>query len=967
MQITKWDFTVLGTGLGLFLGRTAAEAQPNPWPLPLTLALTLAAVLLGIGLAYWARPRLNLAPLAVLWLYVLWPRIDPSIAVVVGALATLSLAILHSRVLSAAWIDAAIFVLFFGLYVSTLAPTVLPADSGEFQLVSSVLGIAHPPGYPLYTILGKLFTFLPIGDLAHRVNLLSSVIAALTLVVVSRTLRLVTRSSWGGFLAALVLGVSTTFWAQATTANIRTLTAFFAALILYSTVAYGHEKKLSHLMLLAAALGMGITHHLSLILFIPPVAAYLILTDPRLVGRGQWLARAAIAFLASLVFLLYIPIRAWTGAPFGAEGLNRMQGVLRHILGLGFQGDLFFFARPEFLPERFQIWLNILDFQFGPAILLLMLAGSLLLALQNWRFFLLWGGAFVFVGFTGITYRAPQTVEYLLPSYIPLVLALGYGGGVLADVIKRYSVPRALFLSSVVLLGGQQFLAHYPSYRELSQDRSAREYAETIFRQAPQGATVLTSWHWATPLWYMQYVEGKRPDLSVQYVFPQGAQPIADTWQERLVESVEQGPTVVTNYYPGFLYIPYRFYPLGDAFLVRKEPSFTPSTEFTLLNADFGERIRILGYRLRDIEPGKPLVLDLFWQPLVPLDRDYSFFVHLAAPDGSVVGQMDITHAATRYEPGEILVDRYRITSLPTVSTGNYRLITGVYFTLSEGGWQRLTTESGQEMVVLQTINWRTGGQEPLSLHPLYQPFDGGLVLTGVDYDTTLPGTRRIYLHWQGLSAQANASAYRLTRQGQVVAEGKVPGFTGSHITAVDTPANAWPLVLEVFPLDRPVEAIPALGLWNLALAGSVSLPGPGNSRYVDLGGEVLLVAVRLPERPLVPGEEFAVELKLAALGPLISDYSFSVRLVDSQDQWESPPVDTSPALGAIPTLKWIRGSVIYDRHILRVPENASPGVANISLVVYDSFTLRPLAILDERIARLGANVPLGQVQIAAP
>ena len=90
--------------------------------------------------------------------------------------------------------DVLLFVASLALYGRILAPTILPADSGEFQFVSHVLGIAHPPGYALYTMLAKWFTFLPLGDIAYRVNLFSACTSALTLVVLSRAVRRVTGS-----------------------------------------------------------------------------------------------------------------------------------------------------------------------------------------------------------------------------------------------------------------------------------------------------------------------------------------------------------------------------------------------------------------------------------------------------------------------------------------------------------------------------------------------------------------------------------------------------------------------------------------------------------------------------------------------------------------------------------------------------------------------------------------------------
>src|SRR5512137_2623825 len=73
---------------------------------------------------------------------------------------------------------------FFLLYFFTLVSSVLPADNGEFQLVAWKLGIAHPPGYPLYTIVGWLFSRF-FASPAFALNLLSAILAALTLVVIS--------------------------------------------------------------------------------------------------------------------------------------------------------------------------------------------------------------------------------------------------------------------------------------------------------------------------------------------------------------------------------------------------------------------------------------------------------------------------------------------------------------------------------------------------------------------------------------------------------------------------------------------------------------------------------------------------------------------------------------------------------------------------------------------------------------
>src|SRR5260221_10046274 len=84
------------------------------------------------------------------------------------------------------WDSLLIFVAFLSLYIATLSPDVLPADSGEFQVVVPLLGVGHPPGFSLYILLGKLFiSVVPVGTAAYRLNMFSAFTSALTLVFVN--------------------------------------------------------------------------------------------------------------------------------------------------------------------------------------------------------------------------------------------------------------------------------------------------------------------------------------------------------------------------------------------------------------------------------------------------------------------------------------------------------------------------------------------------------------------------------------------------------------------------------------------------------------------------------------------------------------------------------------------------------------------------------------------------------------
>ena len=135
----------------------------------------------------------------------------------------------------------------FGVYLRTLARSVPAGDSGEMITVAWILGVAHPSGYPLFTMLGHLFTFLPFGPPAFRVNLMSAVFhaaaAGMTSVVIYRLMAveaddhgLKERLPWAGVAGAavggLALAFSSAFWAYALVAEVFAINSFFGALIL---------------------------------------------------------------------------------------------------------------------------------------------------------------------------------------------------------------------------------------------------------------------------------------------------------------------------------------------------------------------------------------------------------------------------------------------------------------------------------------------------------------------------------------------------------------------------------------------------------------------------------------------------------------------------------------------------------------------------------------------------------------
>jgi hypothetical protein len=101
-----------------------------------------------------------------------------------------------------------------------------------------------------------------------------------------------------------------------------------------------------------------------------------------------------------------------------------------------------------------------------------------------------------------------------------------------------------------------------------------------------------------------------------------------------------------------------------------------------------------------------------------------------------------------------------------------------------------------------------------------------------------------------------------------------------------------------------------------------------------------------------VAGKDLWLRPRFLALRSLVNDETVSVGL-RSASGWEQK-ADGTPALGAIPTLKWVKGWLVADAHRLALAADAPQGDLALTLQVYDAFTLRPLGVLDERLVRLG-------------
>ncbi len=216
------------------------------------------------------------------------------------------------------------------LYLFTLAPDIYLEDSGELIAAAYHLGIAHPSGYPLYLLLGKLFSFLPFGTIATRLNLMSAVFGVAAAVMLYLVLnRLGKGQGWLAFSLALLFGLSRDFWSQAIIAEVYTLNAFLIALLVWVFFGWWSSPNEKYLFWLAFLSGLGMANH-QLFAFVLPVVWSLVF----LKTKPRQLVKLISLFLLGFSVYLYLPLRATADPVINFNEVSSFSDSVKHFLRL---------------------------------------------------------------------------------------------------------------------------------------------------------------------------------------------------------------------------------------------------------------------------------------------------------------------------------------------------------------------------------------------------------------------------------------------------------------------------------------------------------------------------------------------------------------------------------------------------------------------------------------------------------
>ncbi len=1048
MDIGFWIFvTGAGLTLGAFTSRFLAENFYHTLPglnsLPQT-ALLSSAVTLAL-LAFWrlysaacarrgktplhqalADDALTYTPLFLLLLYLIQREVNPLQAkVLLGGCLLLVIALKvkvlrRKGIVSQRWVDRAIpvslFIVTFVVYLSTLSPTLGEADSFEFQVVSYTLGIAHPTGYPLYILLGKLATLLPVGNVAYRVNLISPLFASLAVVWLYLCLMHLTRHRAASLLATLAFAFSRTFWSQAVIAEVYTLNAFFVALVLYLVL---KSKKL----LTAFVYGLSLTNHLTMALLAPAIIIYTLLTQHRFltsrsrsnfaqpgspdpgqkrgsrqpeVARnplrartfGLWTLNFGLLsglFLLGLSVYLYLPLR-W---PALHDGRPMALGEFANlVLGSRFRGALHWDAWLKD-PERYLILGRLMLEQYGWVGLILGLLGLVWLFAPpssppklggkegRRREAILLLVAYVTYFIYGLNYYVPDISAFIIPAHLIFAIWIGAGLRALWQATNKLAPSSPLLITCfsllVTLLPLSLLVTNLPQVDMSQHGWEAYRWGQYVLGlYLPAEAAILADSEKIAPLYYLQRVEGMRPDLDIIVMGDEAG------YRQQLETRLAQGqPVYLARYLPG---LEGRFHlrSLGPLVEVGTTPLTQESPIEQPLSTDFSQSIRLLGYDADSltIEPPTQLRLTLFWQALNKTDANYHVRLRLTSESGRVWLEEEGRHPVNGYyptvawHPGEIVPDFHELAISKALPPGAYELEVGLFPPFSQ---ESISIVQIGRVHVLEGEGWQSPENSDIP-YPLRASFAGELILLGYDRPSFVRpnGSATLTLYWQRLregTGDYDIALQMVDESGNVLWQDSAPPLFGEHPTSrwgvgqivqtshdLTMPATAGEVGLLMGLSHGSGEMLPVRSRWLAPLSEWCPLR-PIQVRSAPLAGgpainfdnRILFLGYDLDRRQLRPGETLELSLTWQSLKRLEEDYTVFVHILDEEQRiWGQE--DIGPVHGTYPTSQWKEGEIIEDIHSVRLSYEAPPGEYQIEVGLYLLSTMARLRVLDEEM-----------------
>jgi len=461
------------------------------------------------------------------------------------------------------------------VYLDTVAPTVSFWDCGEFITCSYIIGVPHPPGAPVYLLIGKLFSLLPIpGDIAFRVNIISVLSSVFTILLLYLTVvHLIKRwwsqqNFWNRFamyfsacLGAVSFTFTETFWFNAVEAEVYAMSMFLTALVFYLAIlwmdSYKDFQSVRFLLFVVFLFGLAVGVHLLNLLVIPSIIILILFTDKDILFNIRlWLIVLLLVFIGISSYLL-LYIRSGMDPFIDMNNPENLENLLKYLRREQYGQESMFLTifdrkAPFWDYQIKKMYLRYFNWNFigigtTPGIdrgaeevlsfrgfyglpLLLGLIGMVHHFIRDWKRALAILVLFIMTGVAITIYLnqpdpQPRERDYVyVGSFYAFAIWMSMGMQAIFEFVKTLAEKSAKFYKPSLIAAGAIVFMLVPlnmaRFNYDSHDRSgnyvAWDHSYNILQNCEKDAILFTNGDNDTfPLWYLQAVEGIRKDVKI--------------------------------------------------------------------------------------------------------------------------------------------------------------------------------------------------------------------------------------------------------------------------------------------------------------------------------------------------------------------------------------------------------------------------------------------------------------------
>lgn len=456
-----------------------------------------------------------------------------------------------------------VFAVTWFVYILTTFPTVQTEDSGELIAAAVKLDIAHPPGYPLHTLLGKLFSIIiPFGNLAWRVNIMSGFFAAAAATFLFLFLKRITKNDLVSMCGSFFFAFTDIFWSQSNRTEVYSLNTFFVILLIYLLYLWHETQEDRWLYLSALSYGLSLTDHHLMVLAGPAIILFVLIRNWRVILDYKLVLFCILLFALGLSVYAYLPLRTYFGGPYDnpafiEHGSLHTWQAFSDFVNRKIYGGTVNLTTPQTTQEiatsHLPAWLiDLKDFIISKATdfwnnnttslvpllktitreyfylpLFFFIPGLIYLFKKGWRFAL-------FIILLFVSYTSALLIYIPVSSYdpnnfsarpfmIPAILILGImmilGYVYIIEIIPVKKVKTILtFLAFITVFAaiGTNF-----SKNNESKNYIAYDFNKNALMSVPPNGYLLSTGRddMTFPLYYLRKAEGLRPDIQLEIYY----------------------------------------------------------------------------------------------------------------------------------------------------------------------------------------------------------------------------------------------------------------------------------------------------------------------------------------------------------------------------------------------------------------------------------------------------------------